>query len=223
MMPDQVVTDQTNVAVVYYSATGTVYELAKSIVEGAALAGAAVRLRKVQELAPEEAIASNAGWVSHRAETQNVAVVTPDDLIWADAVIFGSPTRFGNVSSQLKQFFDTLGGLWSQGALEDKVYSGFTATATAHGGQESTLLAMYNTFHHFGGIVVAPGYTDPSKYVDGNPYGTSHVNDQGTVHVNEVARNAGRYQGKRVVRIATALKAGFAAAAEATDSTGARL
>jgi NAD(P)H dehydrogenase (quinone) len=204
-------TEQTNVAVVYYSATGTVYELGRSVAEGAAMAGAAVRLRKVQELAAEEAIASNAGWVSHRAETQNVAVATPEDLLWADAVIFGSPTRFGNVSSQLKQFFDTLGSLWSQGLLEDKVYSGFTATATAHGGQESTLLAMYNTFYHFGGIVVAPGYTDPSKYVDGNPYGTSHVNDHGTIHVNDIARNAARYQGQRVVRIATALKAGFAA------------
>jgi NAD(P)H dehydrogenase (quinone) len=202
--------EATKVAVVYYSSTGTVYELAKSIVEGAEKAGAEVRLRKVAELAPDEAIAANAGWASHAAETQDVPVASADDILWADAVIFGSPTRFGNVASQLKQFLDTLGGAWAQGLLADKVYSGFTATSTAHGGQESTLLALYNTFHHFGGIVVAPGYTDPVKFADGNPYGTSHVAGQGDLPVDDTARNAGRYQGGRVVRIAGALKDGLA-------------
>jgi NAD(P)H dehydrogenase (quinone) len=202
--------EPTKVAVVYYSSTGTVYELAKSIVEGAEKAGAEVRLRKVAELAPDEAIASNAGWASHVAETQDVPVASAEDILWADAVIFGSPTRFGNIASQLKQFLDTLGGAWAQGLLADKVYSGFTATSTAHGGQESTLLALYNTFHHFGGIVVAPGYTDPVKFADGNPYGTSHVAGQGDLPVDDTARNAGRYQGGRVVRIATALKDGLA-------------
>lgn len=91
-------------------------------------------------------------------------MATAEDILWADAVVFGSPTRFGNVASQLKQFIDTLGGQWVHGLLADKVYSGFTATSTAHGGQESTLLALYNTVHHFGGLVVAPGYTDPSKF-----------------------------------------------------------
>lgn len=160
----------TKVTVVYYSSTGTVYELANSVCSGAKDAGADVRLLKVHELAPEEAIASNQGWADHMSATQDVPVATHDDILWADAVIFGTPTRFGNVSSQLKQFLDTLGGLWAQGLLADKVYSGFTATATTHGGQESTLLAMYNTFYHFGGIVVTPGYTDPIKFVDGNPY-----------------------------------------------------
>jgi NAD(P)H dehydrogenase (quinone) len=204
--------EPTKVAVVYYSSTGTVYELAKSIVEGAEKAGAEVRLRKVAELAPDEAIAANAGWASHAAETQDVPVASADDILWADAVIFGSPTRFGNIASQLKQFLDTLGGAWAQGLLADKVYSGFTATSTAHGGQESTLLALYNTFHHFGGIVVAPGYTDPVKFADGNPYGTSHVAGQGDLPVDDTARNAGRYQGGRVVRIASALKDGLASA-----------
>jgi len=202
--------EPTKVAVVYYSSTGTVYELAKSIVEGAEKAGAEVRLLKVAELAPDEAIASNAGWASHVAETQDVPVASAEDILWADAVVFGSPTRFGNVASQLKQFLDTLGGAWAQGLLADKVYSGFTATSTAHGGQESTLLALYNTIHHFGGIVVAPGYTDPVKFADGNPYGTSHVAGQGDLPVDDTARNAGRYQGSRVVRIATALKSGLA-------------
>jgi NAD(P)H dehydrogenase (quinone) len=204
--------EPTKVAVVYYSSTGTVYELAQSIVEGAEKAGAEVRLRKVAELAPDEAIASNAGWASHVAETQDVPVATAEDILWADAVVFGSPTRFGNIASQLKQFLDTLGGAWAQGLLADKVYSGFTATSTAHGGQESTLLALYNTIHHFGGIVVAPGYTDPVKFADGNPYGTSHVAGQGDLPVDDTARNAGRYQGSRVVRIATALKNGLAGA-----------
>jgi NAD(P)H dehydrogenase (quinone) len=204
--------EATKVAVVYYSSTGTVYELAKSIVEGAEKAGAEVRLRKVAELAPDEAIASNAGWASHAAETQDIPVATAEDILWADAVIFGSPTRFGNVASQLKQFLDTLGGPWAQGLLADKVYSGFTATSTAHGGQESTLLALYNTIHHFGGIVVAPGYTDPVKFADGNPYGTSHVSGQGDLPVDDTARSAGEFQGRRVVRIATAVKTGLAAA-----------
>lgn len=204
--------EPTKVAVVYYSSTGTVYELAKSIVEGAEKAGAEVRLLKVAELAPDEAIASNAGWASHVAETQDVPVASAEDILWADAVVFGSPTRFGNIASQLKQFLDTLGGQWAQGLLADKVYSGFTATSTAHGGQESTLLALYNTIHHFGGIVVAPGYTDPVKFADGNPYGTSHVAGQGDLPVDDTARDAGRYQGSRVVRIATALKSGLAGA-----------
>src|SRR6202012_6307096 len=103
--------------------------------------------------------------------------------------------------SQRKQYLDTLGGLWAQGQLADKVYSGFTATATKHGGQESTLLALYNSIYHFGGIVVAPGYTDASKFADGNPYGTSHVDGQGTIPVDDIAINAARFQGRRVATI----------------------
>ena len=199
------------IAVIYYSATGTVHELAESIAAGARDAGAEVRLRKVAELAPEAAIASNPAWQSHADATRDVPVATPDDVAWADGVIFGSPTRFGNVASQLKQFLDTLGGLWAQGQLADKVYSGFTASATAHGGQESTLLALYHSVHHFGGILVAPGYTDPVKYSDGNPYGTSHVSGQGTNPVDDTARAAAAYQGKRVAVVSAALKAGVPA------------
>lgn len=115
-------------------------------------------------------------------------------MVWADAVIFGTPTRYGNVTAQLKQFLDTLGGLWQAGQLADKVYSGFTASSTTHGGQESTLLALYNTIYHFGGILVPPGYTDPSKFVDGNPYGTSHVSGQGDIPVAEQTLTAARVQ-----------------------------
>ena len=203
--------DQVKVSIIYYSSTGTTYKLAQSIAEGAEKAGAQVTIKKVRELAPEEAIATNEGWQQHRLETQDVPEATADDIVGADAVIFGSPTRYGNVAAQLKQFIDTLGPQWSQGLLADKVYSGFTSSSTQHGGQESTLLALYNTVHHFGGIVVAPGYTDPVKFGDGNPYGTSFVSGAGP-EPDQVALDAAVYQGKRVAEIAAALKTGLAAA-----------
>ncbi|WP_049580494.1 NAD(P)H:quinone oxidoreductase [Streptomyces sp. SBT349] len=193
-------------AVIYYSATGSSASLAREIARTAEKAGAEVRTLRVAELAPPEAIASNEAWAAHAAASADVPVATPADVEWADAVIFGTPTRFGNVSSQLKQFLDQLGGLWGQGKLADKVYSGFVTTATRHGGQESTLLALYNSVHHFGGVLVAPGYTDPAKFVDGNPYGTSHVDAQGSLPVDEDALAAARVQAARVVRFAAALK-----------------
>ncbi|OKJ31517.1 NAD(P)H:quinone oxidoreductase [Streptomyces sp. CB01580] len=198
-------------AVIYYSSTGFSAEIAKEIAEAGTKAGAEVRLLKTAELAPEAAIASNEAWAAHAAASAGIPVATPDDVEWADAVIFGTPTRFGNVSSQLKQFLDTLGGLWARGALADKVYSGFVTTATTHGGQESTLLALYNSIHHFGGLVVAPGYTDAVKFVDGNPYGTSHVDAQGNNPIGDQTRDAARHQAERVVKIASALKAGLGA------------
>lgn len=205
-------TEPTRIAVIYYSATGTVHQLATAITAGAEEAGADVRLRKVGELAPDHAIASNPRWAEHHEATGDVVEATGEDVLWADGVVFGSPTRYGNVSSQLKQFLDTLGGLWSQGLLADKVYSGFTASAATHGGQESTLLALYNTIHHFGGIVVAPGFTDAAKYADGNPYGSSHVSGNGEFPVDDVAREGAAFQGRRVVRVASALNVGRAAA-----------
>ncbi|GAA1922892.1 NAD(P)H:quinone oxidoreductase [Streptomyces sodiiphilus] len=198
------------IAVIYYSSTGTIAEMAKEISQAAAKAGAEVRLLKAAELAPQAAIDSNPAWAANAAATADIPEATPEDMEWADAVIFGSPTRYGNIASQLKQFIDTLGGLWAEGRLADKVYSGFTSSATAHGGQESTLLALYNTVHHFGGILVAPGYTDPSKFADGNPYGTSHIDAQGQNPVDDTTRTAARVQAERVVKITSALKAGLA-------------
>ncbi|GAA2355348.1 NAD(P)H:quinone oxidoreductase [Nonomuraea africana] len=194
-------------AIIYYSATGNIAQIAQEMAAAAWKADAEVRLRKVAELAPQEAIDANPAWAANHAATADVAVATADDLIWADAVIFGSPTRFGNISSQLKQFLDTLGGVWQQGLLADKVYSGFTSTGTQHGGHESTLLALSNTFHHFGGIVVAPGYTHPDKFADGNPYGTSHCDAGGTAPVGDTTRAAARIQAERVVRFARAISA----------------
>ena len=195
-------------SVIYYSATSSVYKLAQQAVEAAEKAGAEVRLRKVRELAPEEAIASNEGWSAHAKQTESVPEATADDVVWADAVMFGTPTRYGNVAAQLKQFFDTLGPQWGAGQLADKVYTGFTSTGTKHGGQESTLLAMYNSFYHFGGIIVPPGYTDPSKFVDGNPYGASHISNNGENPPQEVDLTAVAYSATRAVQVAARLKAG---------------
>lgn len=164
-----------NVSVIYYSSTGTLHGMAERLAAAAGKEGAEVRLRQVPELAPPEAIAANQAWSQHFDNTKDEPNATAEDVVWADVVLFGTPTRYGNVASQLKQFLDTLGPQWAAGELADKVYAGFTASQTAHGGQESTLLALYNSIYHFGGIVVAPGYTDPVKFADGNPYGVSHV------------------------------------------------
>ncbi len=194
-------------AVIYYSSTGTVHGMAERLQQAGEKAGAEVRLRQVPELAPAEAIASNAAWSQHFDRTKDEPKATADDVVWADAVLFGSPTRYGNIASQLKQFLDTLGPQWAQGQLADKAYAGFTASQTAHGGQESTLLALYNTIHHFGGIVVAPGYTDPSKFADGNPYGVSHVTGGNSdVPLGDVQFTALDHMAQRIVKIAGKLK-----------------
>ncbi|GLY81899.1 NAD(P)H:quinone oxidoreductase [Actinoallomurus iriomotensis] len=198
-----------NVAIIYYSATGTVHALARAAAEGAEKAGAHVRLRKVAEVAPPEAISANPAWAEHVRDTADVAEARLDDLEWADAMLFGTPTRFGNPAGQLRAFLDTTGPLWFQGKLADKVYSAFTASNTAHGGQESTLLALGNTFYHWGGIIVPPGYTDPVQFQSGNPYGTSHVAGDGPP--GEVVLRAARHQARRVVDTAASLKAGRAA------------
>ncbi|MFI6515190.1 hypothetical protein ACIBF1_06455 [Spirillospora sp. NPDC050679] len=109
-------------------------------------------------------------------------------------------------SPTLKQFLDTLGPVWQQGLLADKVYSGFTSAGTGHGGHESTLLALTNSFQHFGGVIVPPGYTHPDKFADGNPYGTTHFDQGGTAPVGDVTRNAARVQAERVVRFARAVR-----------------
>jgi NAD(P)H dehydrogenase (quinone) len=198
-----------NAAIVYYSATGTVHALARAVAEGAEKAGAEVRLRRIAETAPQAAIEANPAWAQHLRDAADVPVAALDDLGWADVVLFGTPTRFGNPAGQLKAFIDSTGPLWFSGALAGKVYSAFTASNTAHGGQESTILALSNVFYHWGGIIVPPGYTDPVQFRSGNPYGTSHVAGDGPP--GEVAVEAARYQGRRAVETAAALKAGRAA------------
>lgn len=199
------------VAIIYYSATGGTYKLARAIEEGAKEAGAEVRVLKVKELAPEEAIASNSGWSAHRTETQHVPEATLNDLEWADAIIFGSPTRYGLPTAQLKQFIDTSGPLWAKGALVNKVGSSFTSTATAHGGQEATILAINTVFYHWGCIIVAPGYADPIQFAMGNPYGVSFTSNNGQAPPDETALTAARFQGTRVVEVTQKLRSGSSA------------
>jgi NAD(P)H dehydrogenase (quinone) len=195
-------------AVIYYSATGNVYALAQAVVTGTEKGGAETRLRKVRELAPDEAVAANAGWQAHALEAQDVDEATLEDLEWADAIVFGTPTRYGNVAAQLKQFIDTTGPLWAAGKLANKVYAGFVSTGTAHGGQESTLLALANTFYHWGGIIVPPGYVDPIQFVAGNPYGPSHISANGANPPGETELASAEFTGRRCVEVATALRAG---------------
>ncbi|UQA55562.1 NAD(P)H:quinone oxidoreductase [Polyangium aurulentum] len=195
-----------NVAVIYYSSTGTNSAMAQAVGEGASLAGGEVRVRLVQETAPAAAIDSNPAWRAFVDRTAGEPRATLADLEWADAVVFGTPTRFGNVASQFKSFIDTAGGLWFQGKLANKVYAGFTSAQTVHGGQESTLLALYNTLYHFGGIIVTPGYTDPVVFESGgNPYGPSVTAGAGLPTEKNLAH--ARYLGKRVTEMATKLRA----------------
>lgn len=196
-------------AIIYYSSTGTNYQLAQMAAEGAKAAGAEVKIVKVQELAPEAAIAGNPAWKAHAEATQDVPVVTHDDLTWADAIIFSIPTRFGNMPAQMKQFLDTTGGLWFQGKLANKVVSAMTSAQNPHGGQEQTILSLYTTMHHWGAIVATPGYTDPSIFAaGGNPYGTSVTVDQDGNMVENV-REAVMHQAKRTVTVAEWVKKGL--------------
>ncbi|GAA3285602.1 NAD(P)H:quinone oxidoreductase [Dactylosporangium vinaceum] len=193
------------VAVIYYSATGNVHALAEAIAEGAAATGAEVRLRRVPELAPDTAIDANPAWRAHVEATPHVEVATLDDLVWADAYALGSPTRYGNVAAQLKQFIDTSGGIWSAGHLQDKAATAFTSAGNVHGGNESTLLALYNTFYHWGAFIVPPGYTDPAIHAAyGNPYGTAHPGAEGAPSAATLA--AARYQGRRLAAVAARLR-----------------
>lgn len=195
--------------ILYYSSTGTNYKMAAVAGEAAGEAGADVRIVRAAELAPEAAIASNPAWKAHLEATAEVPVASLDDIAWADAVIISTPTRFGNVASQLKQFLDTTGALWAQGKLTNKVVSAMTSASNAHGGQEATVLSLYTSMYHWGAIVVAPGYTDPSVMeAGGNPYGTSLTVDL-SGHFDAKGLEAIKHQTRRVVAVADALKRGW--------------
>jgi NAD(P)H dehydrogenase (quinone) len=192
-------------AIVYYSSTGSVHHLAESIANGAHQAGAEVRLVRAEELAPASAIDANEAWRRHADATAHIPIATTEDIEWADVVIFGTPTRFGNVSAQLKQLIDQCGPLWSQGKLVDKVVSGFTSASTLHGGHESTLLALYATMYHWGCIVVTPGYTADILMHSGNPYGSSNISSSGSHLDDNVIMEAAQFQGRRTVEVAQRL------------------
>ncbi|GAE30489.1 NAD(P)H:quinone oxidoreductase [Halalkalibacter hemicellulosilyticus] len=195
-------------AVIYYSSTGTNYQLAKWAEAGGKEAGAEVKVLKVPELAPEEAINANEAWKAHLEQTKDMPEVTLSDLEWADAIIFSAPTRFGNLPAQMKQFLDTTGGLWFNGKLVNKVVSAMTSASNAHGGQEETILALYTTMYHWGAIVAAPGYTDPVQFTSGgNPYGVSVTVTQDGKMIEDVEA-AVMHQAKRTVTVASLVKQG---------------
>ncbi len=198
---------KTKLAVIYYSSTGTNYQMALAAKEEAESEGAEVRLRKVRELAPDAAIDANPAWRANVEATKDIPEASLDDLEWADAFIFGTPTRFGNVTSQMKQFIDITGPLWAQGKLSNKVVAGFTSAGNDHGGQESTLLALYNSFYHWGTFIVPPGYTDPSvSKSGGNPYGVS-TTARGEPIKPEVLDSV-RYMTRRVLQVSGWIEAG---------------
>ncbi|MBB5173995.1 NAD(P)H:quinone oxidoreductase [Texcoconibacillus texcoconensis] len=195
-------------AIMYYSSTGSNYKLAKWAEEGAKTTGADVKVLRVPETAPKEAVESNPAWKAHLEETKDVPEATLDDLEWADAIIFSTPTRFGNVPAQMKQFFDTAGGLWMEGKLVNKVVSAMTSAQNAHGGQEQTLLSLYTSMFHWGALVATPGYTDESIFAGGgNPYGTSVTVDQDG-KMQEDVEAAVKHQAKRTVQVAEWVKNG---------------
>ncbi len=165
----------TKLAIIYYSATGHGTTMAEHVERFAQEAGADVRLRHVRETVDPSVFAENPAWRANYEATKDLPEASGDDIVWADAVIFGSPTRYSSVAGSFQTFIDTLGGHWAQGKLANKAYAAFTSSQTLHGGQETTLQQIYQMVMHFGGIVVAPGYTAPLKFADGNPYGVSHV------------------------------------------------
>ncbi len=196
------------VAVIYYSATGNVHRLAHALAEGAEAEAVEVRLRHVEELASELLISQNQYWGRHRAEVEDEPVATLDDLEWADGVAFGTPTRFGNVSAQLKQFMDQAGRLWQEGKLADRVGTSFTASMTTHGGQESTILALNNTLYHWGMLILPLGYTVSEVFAaGGNPYGASFTSGKSVEGPDAKALAAASYQGQRLARYASVIAA----------------
>ena len=195
------------IAVIYYSATGNVHKLAKGIAEGAESAGAEVRLRRVAELASDQSIAAHPAWAAHSDTTsEDVVVASNADLEWANGFAFGSPARFGNIAAPLKQFIDETSELWAAGKLANKLVTSFTSGQNIHGGLESTLLALNNSFYHWGSIIVPPGYTSESVFAaGGNPYGTSYPSTNDVPELAEAALQAARQQGARLTEFAQRL------------------
>lgn len=202
--------NKVKLAIIYYSSTGTNYQMAQWAQEAAEAAGAEVKLVKVPELAPQAAIDSNPAWKAHVEATQDVPTATSADLEWADAYIFSIPTRFGGMPSQMKQFLDIQGGLWAQGKLANKVVSGMASAGNPHGGQEATILSLYTSMYHWGAIVAAPGFTSPVLFAaGGNPYGTSVTQGQDGKMVEDV-KEAVKHQAVRTVTVASWVKQGQA-------------
>jgi NAD(P)H dehydrogenase (quinone) len=199
------------ILIVFYSTYGHVFKMAEAIAEGAkTVEGAEVEIRRVPETLPQEVL-EKMGAVDAQKAFSHIAEATVDDLAKADAVIFGTPTRFGNMCGQMRQFLDATGQLWANGSLVGKVGSVFTSTATQHGGQESTILTFHVTLLHHGFVVVGlpyafQGQMRMDEITGGSPYGASTIaGGDGSRLPSENELDAARFQGKHVALIASKL------------------
>lgn len=191
-------------AIIFYSTYGTNHQMAETAAQAATAGGADVRLLRVAETAPQDIVETQDAWASQLQKMADIPVATTDDMEWANAYLFVAPTRFGAMPSQLRAFIDTLGGLWFQGKLADKPVSAMTSAQNMHGGQESTLLGLYTTFMHWGSVIVAPGFTDPSvAEAGGNPYGFSVVAGE----LDEKGKAAIAHQTRRLIGVAAKMTA----------------
>lgn len=194
------------VLVLYYSSWGHVEQMAQAAAEGAREAGAEVTVKRVPELVPEEVARQ-----SHYKLDQAAPVASPDELDQYDAIIFGTPTRYGNMAAQMKQFLDQTGGLWAKGALVGKVGSVFTSTASQHGGQETTLTSFHTVLFHHGMVVVGLPYSFQGQngveaVKGGSPYGaTTIAANDGSRQPSAVELDGARFQGRHVATIAAKL------------------
>jgi NAD(P)H dehydrogenase (quinone) len=195
------------VQVIFYSLHGHVYKMAQAVVEGAKqVPGAEVSLFQVQELLPEDVL-EKYGAKAAKAQLSKVPVATVGQLADAHAIIFGTPTRFGNMAAQMRSFLDQTGGLWMKGALIGKVGSVFASTGTQHGGQETTITSFHTTLLHHGMIIVGvpyseSGLTHMGDITGGTPYGaTTLAGPDGSRQPSENELKIARYQGKHVTEI----------------------
>ena len=201
------------ILIVFYSTYGHVYKMAEAIAVGAkTVEGAEVEMRRVPETLPGE-ILEKMGAVDAQKAFSHIPEATVDDLAEADAVIFGTPTRFGNMCGQMRQFLDATGQLWANGSLVGKVGSVFTSTATQHGGQESTILTFHVTLLHHGFVVVGlpyafQGQMRMDEITGGSPYGSSTIaGGDGSRMPSENEVDGARFQGNHVAAIASKLTA----------------
>jgi NAD(P)H dehydrogenase (quinone) len=190
-----------NVLIAFYSRGGSTEALALAVAEGARAEGSEVRLRRAREFVGRDVMALAPGW-QENADRMNALyeAPTPADVEWADAIIFGTPTRFGNASAELKAFIDSLGGLWFQGKLNGKVGSAFVSTQSTHGGNETTIVSLYHPIAHLGMIIVPTGYADPAVFKAGTPYGASAVSGLSALP-NDDELEVARFQGRRVAQV----------------------
>ena len=196
------------ILIVFYSRKGSTEDLARAVAAGAEESGAEVRLRRVREFVSDDVMATAPGW-KEGAAAMNARHEAPTalDAEWADAIIFGTPTRFGGVAAELKAFIDSLGGLWFQGKLNGKVGAVFGSTSSQHGGNEATLLSIYPVLSHLGLIIVPLGYSDPSLHQAGTPYGATFISRKDTQKPGAADIAVAKYQGTRVANIASRLAA----------------